>query len=230
MATEAPRKLKVLALHGSRTSGAILKKQVSKWSPAIHDLIDFTFLDGPTPAQGESDVQHIYEGPYFEWMQSNKDYTEFYNYRESIAFVIDYVEKNGPFDGLLGFSQGATLAGCIVALQRRKWDILGKSAADLPPIRFFIAISGANLRDPGINDVYLGTPMDVPTLHLIGAKDFMCEPSTQFLQFWKDPVTIKHPQGHTVPRLDEAAVTTFVTFLKQVQTAQPGAADDSAEK
>ncbi|BBM98958.1 hypothetical protein MPTK1_1g17540 [Marchantia polymorpha subsp. ruderalis] len=230
MATEAPRKLRVLGLHGFRTSGAILKKQLSKWTPAVHDLLDITYLDGPTPAQGESDFAHIFEGPYFEWMQSNKDYSKFFNYRESLAYIMDFMEKNGPFDGVLGFSQGCTLAGCLVAVQQRKWEILGKSAADLPPIRFYIAIAGAHLRDPGIHDVYLGSPIDVPSLHFSGEKDPLHEPSTFFLRYWKDPVVITHPAGHTVPRLDETTEKTVVTFLKQFHTAQPAAADEIVEK
>ncbi|CAM6103440.1 unnamed protein product [Calypogeia fissa] len=213
----SPRKLRVLGLHGYRTSGAILKKQLSKWSPSIHDLVEFTFLDGPTPAQGKSDVEGIYEGPYFEWMQFNDDYSEFYGYEESIAFLVDYMEKNGPFDGLIGFSQGATLCGALTAVQERGRIIRGKSAAALPQIKFVIFIAGAKLRDPKIVEVF-DTPIDRPTLHFLGEKDPLKIPGGYFLANWKNSVAIRHPQGHTVPRLDEEGVSTVVKFLKSVQS------------
>lgn len=212
----SPRKLRVLGLHGYRTSGAIMKKQLSKWSPAIHDLVEFTFLDAPTPAKGKSDVEGIYEGPYFEWMQFNDDYSEFYGYEESLAFLVDYMEKNGPFDGLIGFSQGATLSGALTAVQERGRIIMSKSAAALPKIKFVIFIAGAKLRDAKIVDVF-DTPIDRPTLHFLGEKDPLKIPGEYFLANWKDPIAIRHPQGHTVPRLNEEVVSTVVKFLKSVQ-------------
>ncbi|KAL2653361.1 hypothetical protein R1flu_021489 [Riccia fluitans] len=218
------KKLRVLAFHGFRTSGAILQKQLSKWTRAIHELVEFTCIDGPFPAGGESDVKDIFEGPYFEWMQYNKGWTEFYNYEESLAYIVDYMEKNGPFDGLLGFSQGSVTAGCLIACQIKKRSVGGKSPANLPPIRFFISISGAYLRDKGISEVYSGDPMDVPTLHLYGVKDMLKGPALEFLQFWKDPVAIQHPSGHTVPRLDEETSSKVVAFLKPLVSSQPSPA------
>ncbi|KAL3688122.1 hypothetical protein R1sor_014431 [Riccia sorocarpa] len=206
------KKLRVLALHGFRTSGAILQKQLSRWSPSVHELVELTFLDGLFPATGESDVKAIFEGPYFEWMQHNGDWSEYYNYEQSLAYIVDYMEKKGPFDGILGFSQGAILGGCLLACQIKKRVVGGKSPADLPPIRFYISLSGTYLNDKGIKDVYSGDPMDVPTLHFIGANDDM--PSVEYLQFWKDPTELHHRSGHRVPRLDEKTSSKVVAFLK----------------
>lgn len=212
----SPRKLRVLGIHGYRTSGAILKKQLTKWGPAVHDLVDITFIDGPTPAKGKSDVEGIYEGPYFEWMQFNHDYTEFYGFEESMADIIDYMEKNGPFDGLIGFSQGATICGALTAAQERGKIILGKDAAALPKIKFVIFLAGAKLRDPKIVEVF-DTPIDRPTLHFLGEKDPRKVPGEWYLANWKDSIAIRHPQGHTVPRLDDESRATVVKFLKDIQ-------------
>lgn len=66
------RKPRFLCLHGFRTSGAILKKQVDKWPESVRDKLDLVFVDGPFPAQGQSDVEGIFDPPYFEWFQFNK--------------------------------------------------------------------------------------------------------------------------------------------------------------
>lgn len=66
------RKPRFLCLHGFRTSGLILKTQLGKWPESVLRNFDLVFLDGPFPAQGKSDVEGIFEPPYYEWFQFNK--------------------------------------------------------------------------------------------------------------------------------------------------------------
>lgn len=66
------RKPRFLCLHGFRTSGLILETQLGKWPESVRRNFDLVFLDGPFPAQGKSDVEGIFEPPYYEWFQFNK--------------------------------------------------------------------------------------------------------------------------------------------------------------
>lgn len=66
---EIRRKPRFLCLHGFRTSGAILKKQVGKWPDSVLEQLDLDFLDAPFPAEGKSDIEGIFDPPYFEWFQ-----------------------------------------------------------------------------------------------------------------------------------------------------------------
>lgn len=66
------KKPRFLCLHGFRTSGEILKKQVHKWPESVLEKLDLVFADGPYPAQGKSDVEGIFDPPYYEWFQFNK--------------------------------------------------------------------------------------------------------------------------------------------------------------
>lgn len=66
------RKPRVLCLHGFRTSGEILKKQIGKWPQQVLDNLDLVFPNGAHPAQGKSDVEGIFDPPYYEWFQFNK--------------------------------------------------------------------------------------------------------------------------------------------------------------
>jgi len=63
------------------------------------------FPDGIFPAGGKSEIDGIFPPPYFEWFQFNKEFTEYTNLDECISYLCDYMVKNGPFEGLLGFSQ-----------------------------------------------------------------------------------------------------------------------------
>lgn len=40
-------------------------------------------------------------------------------YEESVQMIEEVFEKHGPFDGLLGFSQGACFVGLLCDLQHR---------------------------------------------------------------------------------------------------------------
>lgn len=63
------KKPKILCLHGFRTSGEIMKKQVGKWPDSVLGKLDLDFLDGPFPAKGKSDVEGFFPPPYYEWFQ-----------------------------------------------------------------------------------------------------------------------------------------------------------------
>ncbi|MED6141012.1 hypothetical protein PIB30_099138 [Stylosanthes scabra] len=66
------KKPRFLCLHGFRTSAEILKKQVHKWPQSVIKKLDLVFLDAPFPCQGKSDVEGIFDPPYYEWFQFNK--------------------------------------------------------------------------------------------------------------------------------------------------------------
>ncbi|KAJ6797533.1 uncharacterized protein M6B38_123400 [Iris pallida] len=205
------KKMKVLCLHGFRTSGSFLRKQINKWDPSIFQHFEMVFPDGLFPAGGKSDIEGIFPPPYFEWFQFDKDFTEYTNLEECISFLCDYMKENGPFDGLLGFSQGATLSALLIGYQAQ-----GKVLKDHPPIKFFVSISGSKFRDPSICDVAYRDPIKVRSLHLIGAKDWLKLPSEELASAFESPLILRHPQGHTVPRLDETAVKQFSEFTDAI--------------
>ncbi|KAG2647692.1 hypothetical protein PVAP13_2KG569900 [Panicum virgatum] len=165
---EQGKKAKVLCLHGFRTSGNFLKKQISKWHPSIFQQFDMVFPDGIFPAGGKSEIDGIFPPPYFEWFQFNK---------------------------------GATLSALLIGYQSQ-----GKVLSDHPPIKFMVSISGSKFRDPSICNIAYKDPIKVKSVHFIGEKDWLKIPSEELASAFVDPLIIRHPQGHTVPRLDDASV------------------------
>ncbi|EFJ10056.1 hypothetical protein SELMODRAFT_128834 [Selaginella moellendorffii] len=188
-------KLRVLCLHGFRTSGSILEKQLSKWSSSIHELLDLTFLDAPYPAKGKSDVEGFFPPPYYEWFQYNHDFTEYTGFDETVQFIANFMENNGPFDGLLGFSQGSILSSALVGMQEK-----GKALTGIPPVKFVISVSGAKLIASKFAFVY-SDGIRRPSVHVLGDKDWLRTPGEELLKAYESPLVIRHPKGHTVPRL-----------------------------
>ncbi|GAU44834.1 hypothetical protein TSUD_238070 [Trifolium subterraneum] len=137
MEKQIQNKPRILCLHGFRTSGQILKKQVLRWPESVKQKLDLVFLDGKFPAQGKSDVEGIFDPPYYEWFQANQDFTEYKNFDECLVYIENYMLKNGPFDGVLGFSQGAFLAAAMPGMQAQ-----GVAFQKINKIKFLILISG----------------------------------------------------------------------------------------
>ncbi|XP_059289613.1 dihydrofolate reductase-like [Lycium ferocissimum] len=205
------QKMKILCLHGFRTSGNFLRKQISKWDPSIFAHFEMDFPDGIFPAGGKSDIEGIFPPPYFEWFQYNEDFTEYQNLEQCISHLCEYITSKGPFDGLLGFSQGATLSALLLGYMEQ-----GKILKEHPPMKLFVSISGAKFRDPSISNVAYKDIIKAKSVHFIGEKDWLKLPSQELTTTFEKPLIIRHPQGHTVPRLDEAAVETLKTWTRGI--------------
>ncbi|XP_058200503.1 uncharacterized protein LOC131315347 [Rhododendron vialii] len=227
--TESPilKKPKLLCLHGYRTSSEILQKQLQKWPESLLGRLDLDFIDAPFPALGKSDVEDLFDPPYYEWFQYNEEYTEYYNFEETIAYIEDYMIKHGPFDGILGFSQGGIIAASMPGMQSN-----GVALTTVPKIKYLIIISGGKFggSTPSSNG-YLGhigspilcadsfsSPVKCPSLHIIGEKDtFMGLPGTELVESFVDPVVIKHRHGHTVIRPNPTDRETILNFIEKIE-------------
>ncbi|XP_062003506.1 dihydrofolate reductase-like [Rosa rugosa] len=217
MERQKDKKMKILCLHGFRTSGSFLQKQISKWDASILSQFDMEFPDGKFPAGGKSDIEGIFPPPYFEWFQFDKDFTEYTNLEACISYICDYITSKGPFDGLLGFSQGATLSGLLLGYQAQ-----GKLLKEHPAFKFFISISGSKFRKPSICEIAYKDRIKVKSVHLIGDKDWLKLPSEELASEFHNPLIIRHPQGHTVPRLDEVATEQLREWTKTIIQSNTG--------
>lgn len=68
-------------------------------------------------------------------------------------------------------------------------------------MKLFVSISGSKFRDPSICEVTYKDTINVKSAHFIGAKDWLRLPSEELATAFHKPLIIRHPQGHTVPRL-----------------------------
>ncbi|KAK8717355.1 hypothetical protein V6N13_044626 [Hibiscus sabdariffa] len=210
MGSQIQRKPRILCLHGFRTSAEILKKQVLVWPSTVLEKLDLDFLDAPYPAQHKSGAEGIYHPPHYEWFQGNQNYTEYTNFEECLAYIEDYMIKSGPFDGSSYISR--------VAWNAKRWISLTR----VPKIKFLILISGAKFGWSLIGHHELtrnafSSPLECPSLHIMGEMDMVKQESTALVQSFVDPFVINHPQGHTVPSLDEKSTEVMLGFIERIQ-------------
>ncbi|KDP44792.1 hypothetical protein JCGZ_01292 [Jatropha curcas] len=83
-------------------------------------------------------------------------------------------------------------------------------------MKLFISISGTKFRDPSICDIAYKDIMKIKSVHFIGAKDWLRLPSEELATAFDSPLIIRHPQGHTVPRLDEAAIEQLRGWVAEI--------------
>ncbi|KAJ9456906.1 Esterase [Diplonema papillatum] len=193
------RPLKLLCLHGWRTSASIMKIQLAGFLPSA-DIV-YCPIDGTFPASGPPDsvIQQFFPGEtYFEWWDNQDDvYTGAEQTLGKLAAVIDAADP--PFDGVLGFSQGAVLASllsvysCTPGLDPRFFE----------KFRFAVLIAGFVPRDALFKQLYHDGGIGLPSLHVWGSGDSIAPGSANLARKFdqKSIMLHIHDGSHVVPKL-----------------------------
>ncbi|KAI0397010.1 serine hydrolase FSH [Xylariaceae sp. FL0594] len=131
--------------------------------------------------------------------------------RRAIQFLLDILDKEGPFEGIIGYSEGATVAGTLLLAEQ---DLLRRTGRE-PMIRCAVFFAGWPPLDPGLEtgaggkgfgSMVLADESDVViavrTVHIIGSLDpyvagsmalyNICDPDLAHI--------FDHGKGHTLPR------------------------------
>ncbi|TKW04688.1 hypothetical protein SEVIR_7G125800v4 [Setaria viridis] len=221
------RRPRFLCLHGFRTSAEILRKQVvGRWPADVTARLDLVFADAPFPAEGKSDVDGIFDPPYYEWFQfageisGGQDPIKCRNLDRCFSYVEELMIRQGPFDGLLGFSQGAVVSAVLAGLQEQTRLCVfrqGLAFTGVAKVKCVIVISGGKIQAPVAAARAFNSKILCPSLHFIGDDDFVKVHSEELVEAFADPLVIRHPCGHTIPNLDEKGLQTMLTFLDKIE-------------
>jgi predicted esterase len=74
-------------------------------------VASFEWYEGTIATEAGPGVSVMFEGPYyqyFSWPPTASEDDEL-SIREACEDLEDHIEENGPYDAILGFSQGSTL-------------------------------------------------------------------------------------------------------------------------
>ncbi|KAK3332338.1 serine hydrolase FSH [Cercophora scortea] len=120
----------------------------------------------------------------------------------ALKYLVKIMEERGPFDGIIGYSEGATVAATLLLHEQRR--LLKKGIK--PMFKYAIFFAGWPPVDPDTHAMILSDETDImieiPTCHIIGSLDpyvhgslalfNVCDPDTAYL--------FDHAKGHTLPR------------------------------
>ncbi|OQS02397.1 serine hydrolase (FSH1) [Thraustotheca clavata] len=210
----AGRKLRILCLHGWRTSNKVLQVQLVGLQRALggKDGVEFISLNSPMLASGppHAEVETFFgkQGPYYEWWDhvehpatdTTPKRSEYVGIERSLSFLQGQVDVLGPFDAVLGFSQGAAMTTLLTA----NYLAQGKSA----PYQAVVLVCGLLPRDGMpknllVDNKYL---LKIPSLHILGEKDAIFKWGQHLVEAYESSSRhiYIHPDGHKFPTLPQS--------------------------
>ncbi|XP_076060903.1 esterase CG5412 [Oratosquilla oratoria] len=211
--TEVQRPLKLLCLHGYRQSGEIFRERTGAFRKLLKKHAEFVFVTAPLsvpPLEGNGD------GGRGWWFSQDDSYYRAQDetkcakgFEESLAVLDKIFKEEGPFDGIVGFSQGGAMLGLLCGLLEQKQLSFA--------FKFAIFVSSYRSRSAPHQDLYKQN-ITLPTLHVFGDTDQVIEKpmSEEFLKYFKDPEVLNHPGGHFIPT-SGAQKKTYIAFLEKMR-------------
>ncbi|KAK9476197.1 serine hydrolase FSH [Lipomyces japonicus] len=200
---------KVLLLHGFTQSGDLFSKKTGALRKGLLKLgftsayptapIKLAVPDSSDPFERASLQGAGIGEDSFAWWTKDDVVNDYVGMDDSFTFLTEYIAKEGPFDGVIGFSQGAALAGVLTTQIR---TLLPSH----PEFKFAVLYSGYASPLPQ-HQKYYDPLISTPSLHVIGSLDtIVAEPRSLQLYDAAEPSTrelYRHPGGHFVPSQKE---------------------------
>ncbi|KAJ7997399.1 hypothetical protein DPEC_G00228580 [Dallia pectoralis] len=205
--------LRVLCVHGYRQSGVSFREKTGALRKLLKKHAELVYMNAPhlvpLTGVGHGQGQDIVAVPGSDesprgWWFSDTQARSFdarqqcqtsLGLEESVEAVRAAVKDMGPFDGVLGFSQGAAVVAMLCALQEHNKE---------PQFQFRFAILVAGFRSACTEHQLFynaSTPLVIPSLHVFGLEDQVIpdELSRELLPMFHEPQVLTHPGGHFVP-------------------------------
>ena len=134
-------------------------------------------------------------------------------FEQSLEAIKAFNAAEGPFDGVMAFSQGAALL-VILCLMQAQGKILDEIGFEFG---FAIMVAPFKSRSCQHNRWFEGPRVRIPTLIVIGDDDKVIERemSDAILETFHEPVILRHPGGHFVPATGKQKQV-YIDFLKSV--------------
>jgi hypothetical protein len=133
------------------------------------------------------------------WWNASADHLVYTGVAESIAYLAGIGKEQGPFDGILGFSQASAMAALIAN------DLL-------LPDGFLIIVAGFTPTDKNFVNF---TRFEGRTLHVIGEKDEIVDPSiSKKFVTGDNSTTLIHDGRHILP-FKSAFRNQIVAWIKE---------------
>jgi predicted esterase len=152
----------------------------------------------------------------------------------AMSHIADTIVKHGPFDGAIGFSQGAAATAMLASLlQKGRKDAFNSAqvksgiaypstfirghAAIQAPLKFAVAFSGFGGTQLPQYRAFYQPKITTPMLHVLGkADDFIKGPMTQeLIDSCADSQVCYHGGGHAVPQ-EPQCIEQVVDFVRTI--------------
>lgn len=129
--------------------------------------------------------------------------------------IKEYITENGPYDGAMGFSQGAVMLAALILEHQQLHPF------DPPPFQVAIFFSGSMYE----RETLLtrgGAKIKIPTAHILGGRrDFQYDGALELRDACEKELRseFEHGEGHTIPRKKELVLGMASTIRNSINRA-----------
>ncbi|KAK1883263.1 Esterase OVCA2 [Dissostichus eleginoides] len=192
--------LRVLCIHGYRQNDSSFREKTGALRKLLKKHVELVYMSAPhSVQQASSEAPEKENGPgpgpggdedsrgwWFSDVQARsfsaqQQCEESLGLDDSVAAVREAVRVQGPFDGILGFSQGAAFVAMLCSLQEQKLE---------PDFSFHFAILVAGFPSAcKEHQQFYNPPLQIPSLHVFGLEDRVIPDcmSRELLPSFQDP-------------------------------------------
>ncbi|KAI0199220.1 serine hydrolase FSH [Astrocystis sublimbata] len=124
--------MRILCLHGTAINAQVFQSKTEKIRSHLPDDYSYEWFEGDLTVIPQKFLSDVYPGPYLTYV----DILTTDNVARALQRIEEFIESDGPFDGVMGVSEGSMLSAALLL----KHQIENPFAA--PPFRFAIFISG----------------------------------------------------------------------------------------
>ncbi|KAL2830267.1 serine hydrolase FSH [Aspergillus cavernicola] len=192
--------MRFLCLHGGNTSGEIFEIQSGGISQSLAAAgHSFTYINGRLNSECEPELKGIVPPPFYTHYP--RDIAPGEDLLKAIEYTHRIISRDGPFDAVMGFSQGAALAFSLLVHHAEK---NGPSAPPLFKAAVFIC-AGAPYDLSGRTVFRLPegaeSPVKIPTVHIVGKQDSLYSQGVMLYELCDPSVAefYDHGSKHMIP-------------------------------
>lgn len=221
------RRIRILSLHGGGSNQNINKYQSKLLQQALAEYADWDFLEGTIISEKEPEgvMKSLAQGaPIRSWYnvetedKSDRPYSEKlfdhsveFHYRmvnDGTQKVLEHLKSKGPFDIIVGFSQGCIITHLITGLLRER--------NEEPSWRLSVFFSGMGVRDKSYAGLF-DTPLRHPTAMVFGRQDeFYSYGKDRQTSMYENPLILEHDEGHKFPANNEQGKEIYAKVKKEI--------------
>lgn len=254
--------MKILMLHGYTQSGPLFHaktKVLEKFLKKLYPELTLSYPSGPLRLRPEDVPGYESSGKtpgdleaYGWWRRSNTaDPPEYAGIDVCFDEIAKLIATEGPFDGVMGFSQGAALAAMVASLleqpSRQEAFKRAQESSPLaisypasfknlqqPPLRFLVSYCGFRAPGERYNGFYEDPTIQTPSCHVNGSLDTLVEESrwrTLMEACGGEGMTrlVIHPGGHFVPS-GKQYLETVADFIRTCMSPRNAQKDNEEEE
>lgn len=204
---------KVLCLHGWGTSPEFMTLQLKHFIKFFPEMV-FECMPGPIeiPESIVGDPAVIKLSPnkkYYAWKLNLLDEIasgEPMDLNLAMDSIIEYMNANGPFDGICGFSMGGMVSQSFIE-QYEQGKFKDRLKVEGPK---FVMLCSANYYKT--NNELLKTP----SIHIVGDKDFLLDASVLVTTNYLNPLILRHCESHKFPKLSQYEIDAIRKYLRPI--------------